>query len=125
MSVIADRPVASLAALDPPVAAEVIRTLSQLAGRAVTSWRIDVRELPRAARVCRVQAVTGTAAHSVIVKRLAPPRAHRSRLATERWLPAVGLRDAAPDLLGAVAPPGVAWVWHIYEDAGITTLHDR
>ncbi|HEX6910831.1 MAG TPA: aminoglycoside phosphotransferase family protein [Longimicrobium sp.] len=125
MSVIADRPSASLAALDPPVAAEVIHALSELAGRDVTGWRIDVRELRRAARVCRVQAVAGAAAHSVIVKRLSPPRAHRSRLAAERWLPAVGLRDAAPALLGAIAPPGVAWVWHIYEDAGIATLHDR
>ena len=125
MSVIADRPVASLAALAPPVAAEVIRLLSQLAGRDVTGWRIDVRELRRAARVCRVQAVAGAAAHSVIVKRLSPARAHRSRLATERWLPAIGLRGAAPALLGAVAPTGVAWVWHIYEDAGIATLHDH
>ena len=125
MSVIADRPAAFLSALEPPVAAEVIRTLSQLAGRDVASWRIDVRELRRAMRVCRVQAVAGAAAHSVIVKRLSLPRAHRSRLATERWLPAVGLRDAAPAILGAVAPPGVAWVWHLYEDVGIATLHDR
>jgi hypothetical protein len=62
MSVIADRPGASLAALDAPVAAEVIRALSQLAGRDVASWGIDVRELRRAARVCRVQAVAGAAA---------------------------------------------------------------
>jgi aminoglycoside phosphotransferase (APT) family kinase protein len=72
-----------------------------------------------------VQAVAGAATHSIIVKRLSPARAHRSRLATERWLPAVGLRDAAPAVISAIAPPGVAWVWHIYEDAGIATLHDR
>lgn len=125
MSVIADHPAASLAALDPLVAAEAIRVLSQLAGRDVASWRIEVHELRRAARVCRVRAVAGAAAHSVIVKRLSLARAHRSRRAIERWLPALGLGDAAPALLGAVAPPGVSWVWHLYEDAGAATLHDR
>ena len=125
MSVIADRPAASLAALDAPVAVEAVRALSQLAGRDVASWRIEVRELRRAARVCRVRAVAGAIAHSVIVKRLSLPRAHRSTRATERWLPAVGLGDAAPARLGAIAPPGVAWVWHLYEDAGVETLHDR
>jgi len=125
MSVIADRPAASLAALDPLVAAEAVRALSELAGRDVASGRIEVRELRRAARVCRVRAVAGAAAHSLIVKRLSLARAHRTIRATQRWLPAVGLGDTAPVLLGAVAPPGVAWVWHLYEDAGVETLHDR
>lgn len=125
MSVVADHPAVSLAALDPLVAAEAVRALSALAGRDVASWRIEVHELRRAARVCRVRAVAGAVAHGVIVKRLSLARAHRSTRAAQRWLPAVGLGDAAPALLGAVAPSGGPWVWHVYEDAGVATLLDR
>jgi len=125
MHVTAARPAATLAALDPSVAAEAVRVLSQLAGRDVAGWRIEVRELRRTARVCRVRAVAGATTHSAIVKRLSLPRAHRSIQATQRWLPAVGLGGVAPALLGAVALPGVASVWHLYEDAGDATLHGR
>lgn len=125
MSVIVDHPTASLAALEPAVAAEVVRVLSQLAGRDVAGWRIDVHELRRGGRVRRVRAAGGGTAAAVVVKRLSLARAHRSSQATQRWLPAVGLRGAAPALLGAVALPGVASVWHVYEDAGDATLSGR
>jgi aminoglycoside phosphotransferase (APT) family kinase protein len=123
--VVADRPEGTLATLDASVASEVRRVLSQMAGRHVTGLSLEVRELRRGARVCRVRVADGRAAWSVIVKRLPLSRAHRSTLATQRWLPAIGLRHSAPALLGAVAPPGAAWVWHLYEDTGAVTLHDR
>jgi aminoglycoside phosphotransferase (APT) family kinase protein len=125
MPVVADRPGAPLATLDAPVAGEVVRVLSQAAGCDVAGLPIEVHELRRAGRVCRVRASGGGRTWSVIVKRLPLSRAHRSTQTTQRWLPAIGLGHAAPAVLGAVAPPGAGWVWHLYEDAGDVTLRDR
>jgi hypothetical protein len=115
----------SPASLDPQLAGEVVRVLSELAGRNVSGARLEVQPLRRGGRVCRVRTADGGPAHSVVVKQLALSRAYRSTRATERWLPAIGLAGAVPALLGAAAPPGVAWVWHLYEDVGEFTLHDR
>lgn len=125
MSVVPDWRTPSTTSLDPQVAVEVVRVLSALAGREVAGSPLEVRALRRGGRVCRVRTADGGPAHSVVVKRLSLLRAHRSAQATKRWLPAIGLGGAAPALLGAAASSGVAWVWHLYEDVGEVTLHDR
>jgi len=59
---------------------------------------------------------------SVVVKRLEPAVAERTRLVAERWLPALGLGDRCPRLL-ATAPDGAsASIWHAFEDLGDATL---
>lgn len=58
----------------------------------------------------------------LIVKRLKPEIAQRNQLVVERWLPAVGLGQSGPPLLGVAAERGGQCVWHVYEDLGDTTL---
>lgn len=59
---------------------------------------------------------------SVIVKRLDPDIAQRNQFVTERWLPAVGLSQNGPPLLGVAAERCGRCVWHIYEDLGDCAL---
>jgi hypothetical protein len=68
--------------------------------------------------VYRLPAEPGAGKYSVIVKRLEPGRGRRNQLVVERWLPAVGLGDRVPSLLGVAAERGGAWVWHVCEDVG-------
>jgi hypothetical protein len=60
--------------------------------------------------------------HAVVLKRLAPAIAQTDRLVAERWLPALGLGDRCPQLLGAAAARDGCWIWHVYEDLGHDTL---
>jgi hypothetical protein len=55
---------------------------------------------------------------SLIVKRIEPAIGHRNYLLLTRWLPAVGLGQNAPTLLGIAADRGGRCVWHVYEDLG-------
>ena len=73
-------------------------------------------------KVYRLEFDAGAPLRSVIVKRLEPGVAQRVRLAAERWLPALGLADACPRLLGVAAERTEAVVWHVYEDLGDDTL---
>lgn len=59
---------------------------------------------------------------SFIVKRLDPDVAQRNRLVAERWLPAVGLKENGPALLGSTADITGRFVWHVYEDFGENAL---
>jgi hypothetical protein len=59
---------------------------------------------------------------TLVLKRLKPAIAQTDRLVVERWLPALGLRDRCPRLLGAAAPRDGCWVWHVYEDLGHESL---
>jgi hypothetical protein len=59
---------------------------------------------------------------SLVVKRLNPKFAQRNQLVTKRWLPAIGLSECSPPLLGVAADRGGQSVWHIYEDLGDRTL---
>ena len=60
-----------------------------------------------------------------MVKRLEPTVARRNELLLRRWLPAAGLSDCGPELLGVAADPAGGCVWHAYEDAGDATLCSR
>jgi len=120
-----DRNGALRAAFDEPVAAEVARVLNDGGAPGAGHCAIEVRELRHAPPVVRVHAAADGWTRSVIVKRLAPDAARRTRLVVRRWLPWVGLRHAAPALLGAAASSDVEWVWHVWEDLGDETLHDH
>ncbi len=65
------------------------------------------------------------AERSVVVKRFDPDIARRNEMVVTRWLPAAGLGDAGPVLLGVAAEAGGRRVWHVYEDLGEITLEDR
>jgi len=73
-------------------------------------------------RVYRVEFEPGAPWGSVVIKRLEPAIAQRSRLVAERWLPALGLDDRCARLLGVASDRGGSSVWHIYEDLGDCTL---
>lgn len=80
---------------------------------------------PRSARVFRLRFIIEGKSRSVIAKRLKPEVAHRSELVEQRWLPAVGLTDNGPALLGSVAEPTGNCVWHVYDDLGPCELNVR
>lgn len=66
--------------------------------------------------------LSGTSLRSIILKRLEPASAQRTRLVAERWLPALGLAPICARLLGVAAPRGGGSIWHLYEDVGDETL---
>src|SRR5213594_1235133 len=73
---------------------------------------------PRALRVFRLRFLINGKFRQLIVKRLKPEIARRSELVEERWLPAVGMGNHGPALLGSVAEPCGRSVWHVYDDLG-------
>ena len=77
------------------------------------------------AKVYRLQLDAEAPWRSVVVKRLEPAVAQRTRLLAQRWLPALGLGDGCARLLGAAAGRGGEVVWHVYEDLGDETLARR
>jgi hypothetical protein len=72
--------------------------------------------------VYRIAVATARQRLAVVAKRLTPPLAHRNQLALERWLPAAGLEQIAPRLMGSAAERAGRVVWHLYEDLGGSTL---
>lgn len=66
--------------------------------------------------VYRVRTGTDPRDSSIIIKRHDLDTARRNRRVAERWLPALGLEDAGPALLGAVAEAEVERIWLLYED---------
>ncbi len=91
-----------------------------LRGRAESARWIDQAALrPQKRRVFRLRFETRDGRTlSWIVKRLSPASALRNEMVVRRWLPAVGLEQGAPALLGAVSARGGGCVWHVYEDLG-------
>src|SRR5262245_17211963 len=77
--------------------------------------------------VYRLEFVPGEAPwRSAVVKHFdSPVVAHRTRLAAERWLPALGLADGCARLLGVAAEERSDVVWHVYEDVGNETVAAR
>jgi aminoglycoside/choline kinase family phosphotransferase len=72
--------------------------------------------------VYRLQFEAKGGVRSLVVKRLDPSVAQRNQLVATRWLPALGLRESAPALLGVAAERSGRCVWHLYEDLGERTL---
>jgi hypothetical protein len=73
-------------------------------------------------RVYRVQFAANGGVRSLVLKRLDPSVAHHNQRVAQRWLPALGLRDGGPSLLGVAAERSGRYVWHVYEDLGDRTL---
>jgi len=73
-------------------------------------------------RVERVAVEVHGRPRSIIVKHVVPEVARRNRLVVERWLPAVGMGDAAPAVLGILTVPDPAHVWLACADLGARTL---
>src|SRR5207249_9425019 len=90
-----------------------------LGGREAEGCLIEEQTLqPRASRVFRLHFVINGQTRQLIVKRLKPEIGRRSELIEKRWLPAVGMSDNGPSLLGSVVEPGGNCVWHVYDDLG-------
>jgi hypothetical protein len=62
---------------------------------------------------------------SMVIKRLDPGIARRTQLVSSSWLPAVGLTDHGPILLGAAAEAAGKCTWHAYEDFGDWALEAK
>jgi Phosphotransferase enzyme family len=82
----------------------------------VTSHMTQAEMLVRG--VYRLRFGRNGATRSLIVKRLDPEIAKRNSLVAKRWLPAIGLGENGPSLLGSAAERNGKCVWHIYEDLG-------
>jgi len=103
--------------------AELLELLAERLGGGGAPVRLaDRRRL--AADVYRLRLEVGGVARSVVVKRSDPAMARRNRLVAERWLPAVGLAEGGPPLLGLAAERGGERVWQLYDDLGDCTLDE-
>lgn len=112
-----------LATFGETVAAEIARVLGDGGAPPPAGVAVGLQKLRGKHPVYRVRATAGDWIKSLIVKRIDLDAAQRIHLAVRRWLPWLGLQDAAPALLGAAAGAGSEWVWHFYEDGGDETLH--
>lgn len=62
---------------------------------------------------------------SAVIKRSDPAMARRNRLVAERWLPAAGLEESGPPLLGVAAERSGERVWQVYQDLGDWILDEN
>ncbi len=89
-------------------------------GSQVTGHIVGLRRLKSC--VYRLQTEVSGQVRSLVLKRSDPGPARRALLVARRWLPAIGLGDSCPRVLGTAADRHGEWVWHIYEDLGDSTL---
>jgi hypothetical protein len=105
---------------------ELRRRLQEILGATGSGKLLEAIPLqlphPRAYRLCFE--INGQTL-SLIVKRLEPAIAHRNYLLLTRWLPAVGLGQNAPTLVGIAADREGHCVWHVYEDLGDWALSSQ
>jgi hypothetical protein len=103
-----------------PGLAELQQLLDELLGGSGGVQRIiDQQTLqPRGQRVVRLRFAGDGLIRSVIVKRLKPEIATVNELVVRRWLPAIGLYNAGPPLLGSVTARSGECSWHVYDDLG-------
>ncbi|HEY6192337.1 MAG TPA: aminoglycoside phosphotransferase family protein [Bacteroidota bacterium] len=107
-----------------PGVSELCRLLGELLEAPDLSYRLigwESLQLPNPA-VFRLRFECGAEVRSLIVKRLEPRIGQRNELAMKRWLPAVGLAENVPALLGIAAERNGLCVWHVYEDLGASPL---
>lgn len=99
---------------------ELRATLRELVGGFDSAARAVAQRLKR--HVYRLRIEANDHLYSLVLKRMQPAVAERNRLVAERWLPAIGLSEAGPRLLGdAVARDG-GYAWQVYDDLGDSTL---
>ena len=100
-----------------PGLAELRHSLQELLGEEEVKHRpIESQMLRRG--VYRLRFDSDGTPRSLVIKRLNPEIAKRNSLVVKRWLPAVGLGQIVPSLLGCSAAQNCECVWHIYEDLG-------
>jgi hypothetical protein len=103
-----------------PGAAELCGLLEQMLDGGPSAQRtVHLERLKKAVYRLRIG---GESTPTLVLKRHTPAIAQADRLVVERWLPALGLGDRCPRLLGAAAEREGRWVWHVYEDLGLETL---
>ena len=100
---------------------ELRDALGDLCTDAKTARIIGQQKLRRP-HIYRIKIEDAGAIRSVIVKRLNPEIAQRNECVVRQWLPAGGLTEAGPPLLGVGAERGGRCVWHIYRDLGDCSL---
>jgi hypothetical protein len=105
-------------------AAELRVVLQELFGGAEGSIEL-LDHCSLASGVYRVRLTVNGFEHSVVIKRSNPTMARRNRLVAERWLPAVGLGESGPPLLGVAAEHNGERVWQVLEDLGDRILDER
>ena len=94
-----------------------------LSGTATAGQVLDQRKLPaRRARVYRLRFVFDGWVRAFVAKRMELDNAQRNQLAIRRWLPAIGLGDNGPTLLGIAADRNGECAWHVYDDLGDRSL---
>ena len=103
-----------------PGLTELRELLTELLGGGRAALRLlEERMLqPKGSRVFRLRFAVNGQPRSVVIKRLKPEIARRNELVAKRWLPAIGLHDCGPPLLGSVADRSGICVWHVYDDLG-------
>jgi len=103
-------------------ARELLAGLEPVLGGPCARGRLVAAEcLPRD-RVLRLRVEVDGHPRGLFVKRFPPERAHRERIAIERWLPRVGLEAQGPPLLATIAERSGGCTWFVYEDLGDCTL---
>ena len=103
-----------------PGLVELRQMLQEILGQpAVAGQVLDERKLhSRRGHTYRLRFVFDGWLRSVVAKRMELDIAQRNQLLIERWLPAIGLGDNGPTLLGAAAERSGQSMWHVYDDLG-------
>ena len=107
--------------LAPP---ELRALLRQLFGGTATTVRFLGR-CNLGSGVYRLRLAVNGLERSAVIKVSDPALARRTRLVVERWLPAVGLEESGPPLLGVAAERNGERVWQVFEDLGDWILDER
>ena len=110
-----------------PGLTELRGLLKEMLGGREAEGRLMEQQIlqPGPLRVFRLRFAINGQTRTVVVKRLKPETARRNELVAKRWLPAIGLSDSGPPLLGSVAERSGICVWHVYDDLGQHELDPR
>jgi thiamine kinase-like enzyme len=101
---------------------ELRRALLELLDASRVTGRLTSEHGLKRRKVYRLGFEIDGQARTLVVKRLNLARAQRNQLVATRWLPAVGLGQRCPTLLGVAAERTAQCIWHIYQDLGDQTL---
>ena len=103
---------------------ELRQLLQSILGETATEgYFLDQRKLPaRRPRVYRLRFGFEGWVRSFVAKRMELDNAQRNQLAIRRWLPAIGLGDNGPTLLGVAVARNGECAWHVYDDLGDRSL---
>jgi hypothetical protein len=101
-----------------PGIVELSALLQELLGGPSVNIRLIDKEKLLRSRVYRLAFEIDNDFRSLVVKRFSLEKAHREQLVIRRWLPAVGLAQSGPPLLGVAVERSGRCVWHVYEDLG-------